>query len=123
MFILARQVFAGHDQLHVLGRNWSHHQLRRHYYLGRLMGFCRHRAGAEPDLGDNFTNLLHGRALTIGMIGIVGVLLVFSVLVTSLVVGLREMAGRVSPRQAAHYPLLLSVAVSSGRAFSQSQAS
>lgn len=51
----------------------------------------------------------HGRALTIGMIGIVGVLLVFSVLVTSVVIGLREMAGRLSPRQAAHYPLLFSV--------------
>src|SRR6266850_107072 len=51
----------------------------------------------------------HGRALTIGMIGIVGVLLAFSVLVTSVVVGLREVAGRLSPRQAAHYPLLLSV--------------
>ncbi|MCA1606193.1 MAG: YihY/virulence factor BrkB family protein, partial [Pyrinomonadaceae bacterium] len=51
----------------------------------------------------------HGRALTVGMIGIVGVLLAFSVLATSLVVGLREMAGRISPRQAANYPLLLSV--------------
>jgi YihY family inner membrane protein len=51
----------------------------------------------------------HGRALTIGMIGIVGVLLALSVLITSIVVGLREMAARVSPRQAAHYPLLLSV--------------
>jgi membrane protein len=51
----------------------------------------------------------HGRALTVGMIGVVGVLLATSVLITSLVVGLREMAGRVSPRQAAHYPLLLSV--------------
>jgi len=50
----------------------------------------------------------HGRAPTIGMIGIVGVLLVFSVLVTSLVVGLRDMAARLSPRQVAHYPLLLS---------------
>jgi membrane protein len=50
----------------------------------------------------------HGRALTIGMIGIVGVLLAFSVLVTSLVVGLRDMAARLSPRQVAHYPLLLS---------------
>lgn len=50
----------------------------------------------------------HGRALTIGMIGIVGVLLMVSVLVTSLVVGLRDMAGRLSPRQVAHYPLLLS---------------
>jgi membrane protein len=51
----------------------------------------------------------HGRALTVGMIGVVGVLLATSVLITSLVVGLREMAGRISPRQAAHYPLLLSV--------------
>jgi membrane protein len=50
----------------------------------------------------------HGRALTVGMIGIVGVLLAVSVLITSLVVGLREMATRLSPRQAAHYPLLLS---------------
>jgi membrane protein len=50
----------------------------------------------------------HGRALTIGMIGIVGVLLAFSVLITSLVVGLRDMAARLSPRQVAHYPLLLS---------------
>lgn len=49
-----------------------------------------------------------GRALTIGMIGIVGVLLAVSVFITSLVVGLREMAGRLSPRQVAHYPLLLS---------------
>ncbi len=50
----------------------------------------------------------HGRALTIGMIGIVGMLLAFSVFVTSLVVGLRDMANRLSPRQVAHYPLLLS---------------
>ena len=51
----------------------------------------------------------HGRALTIGMIGIIGVLLAFSVLLTSVVVGLREIAGRLSPRQLAHYPVLLSV--------------
>ena len=50
----------------------------------------------------------HGRALTIGMIGIVGVLLAFSVLLTSLVLRLREMADRLSPRQVAQYPLLLS---------------
>jgi YihY family inner membrane protein len=50
----------------------------------------------------------HGRALTIGMIGIVGVLLAFSVLLTSLVVRLRDMAERLSPRQVAQYPLLLS---------------
>jgi len=50
----------------------------------------------------------HGRALTIGMIGIVGVLLACSVLITSLVVGLRDMAAKLSPRQVANYPLLLS---------------
>ena len=50
----------------------------------------------------------HGRALTIGMIGIVGVLLAFSVLLTSMVLRLREMAGRLSPRQVAQFPLLLS---------------
>src|ERR1044071_681556 len=50
----------------------------------------------------------HGRALTIGMIGIVGVVLALSVLVTSVVVGLRDMAERLSPRQVAHYPVLLS---------------
>jgi membrane protein len=52
---------------------------------------------------------LHGRALTIGMIGLVGLLLSLSVLVTSFVVGLREMTGRLSPRQIEHYPLLISV--------------
>lgn len=51
----------------------------------------------------------HGRALTIGMVGIVGVLLSFSVLITSMLVALREMAVRLSPRQIAHYPLLNSV--------------
>lgn len=51
----------------------------------------------------------HGRALTIGMIGIIGVLLASSVLTTSVVVALREMAGRLSPRQMARYPVLLSV--------------
>jgi membrane protein len=50
----------------------------------------------------------HGRALTIGMIGIVGVLLAFSVLLTSAVLRLREMAGILSPRQVVQYPLLLS---------------
>ena len=51
---------------------------------------------------------LHGRALTIGMIGIVGLLLSFSVLATSALVALREMSARLSPRQVARYPLLLS---------------
>ncbi len=51
----------------------------------------------------------HGRALTIGMIGIIGVLLATSVMITSFVVSLREIAGRLSPRQIARYPALLSV--------------
>jgi membrane protein len=50
----------------------------------------------------------HGRALTIGMIGIVGVLLALSVALTSVVLRLREMAGRLSPRQVAQYTLLVS---------------
>ncbi|HET9789410.1 MAG TPA: YihY/virulence factor BrkB family protein, partial [Pyrinomonadaceae bacterium] len=51
----------------------------------------------------------HGRALTVGMIGLVGLLLALSVLITSAVVGLREIAGNLSPRQIARYPILLSV--------------
>lgn len=51
----------------------------------------------------------HGRALTIGMIGIVGLLLSSSVLLTSILVGLREVAGRLSPRQLERYPFMLSV--------------
>jgi YihY family inner membrane protein len=52
---------------------------------------------------------LHGRALTLGMIGIVGLLLSVSVLVTSVLVALQEIAGRLSPRQLENYPLLSSV--------------
>jgi len=52
---------------------------------------------------------LHGRALTIGMVGAVGLLLSLSVLVTSFLVALREMAGRFSPRQIERYTLLASV--------------
>src|SRR3984893_8922059 len=48
----------------------------------------------------------HGRALTIGMIGIVGVLLSLSVLATSVLVLLQEMATRLSPRQLERYALL-----------------
>lgn len=51
----------------------------------------------------------HGRALTLGMIGGVGLLLSFSVVVTSILVGLREIANRLSPRQIERYPLLISV--------------
>jgi membrane protein len=52
---------------------------------------------------------LHGRALTIGMVGVVGLLLSLSVAVTSILISLREMTVRLSPRQIARYPLLLSV--------------
>lgn len=51
----------------------------------------------------------HGRALTIGMIGIIGLLLALSVIMTSIVVALRDMAGNLSTRQMARYPILLSV--------------
>ncbi len=51
----------------------------------------------------------HGRALTIGMVGVVGLLLSLSVLVTSALVALREVAVRLSPRQIARYQLLSSV--------------
>jgi membrane protein len=52
---------------------------------------------------------LHGRALTIGMVGVVGLLLSFSVMVTSMLVGLQDMSVRLSPRQIERYPLLVSV--------------
>ena len=51
----------------------------------------------------------HGRALTIGMVGLVGLLLSASVVVTSALVALREVAVRLSPRQIARYQLLSSV--------------
>ena len=50
----------------------------------------------------------HGRALTIGMIGIIGLLLALSVGITSVVVALRQMANNLSPRQIVRYPILLS---------------
>lgn len=51
---------------------------------------------------------LHGRALTIGMVGLVGLLLSISVLLTSALVALRDIAGRFSPRQIERYTLLTS---------------
>jgi membrane protein len=59
--------------------------------------------------GATSRTFLHGRALTVGMVGLVGLLLATSVLVTSLMVALREMAGRFSPRQIERYTLLASV--------------
>jgi membrane protein len=52
---------------------------------------------------------LHGRALTIGMVGLVGLLLASSVLVTSFMLRLRDIASSLSPRQLERYPLLISV--------------
>ena len=52
---------------------------------------------------------LHGRALTIGMVGMVGLLLAFSVGLTSFMLNLRDIANRLSPRQLERYPLLISV--------------
>jgi membrane protein len=51
----------------------------------------------------------HGRALTLGMVGLVGLLLSLSVLATSFVVKLRDVASQLSPRQIERYPLLISV--------------
>jgi membrane protein len=59
--------------------------------------------------GATSRTFLHGRALTIGMIGLVGLLLSISVLITSIVVGLQEMTGKLSALQIEHYPLLISV--------------
>ena len=59
--------------------------------------------------GATSRTFLHGRALTIGMVGLVGLLLSASVLVTSIFVALREVAARFSPRQIERYTLLASV--------------
>lgn len=59
--------------------------------------------------GTTSRTFLQGRALTIGMIGIIGLLLALSVVFTSIIVALREMASSLSPRQMARYPILLSV--------------
>jgi membrane protein len=59
--------------------------------------------------GTTHRTFLHGRLLTLGMIGIVGLLLVASVLSTSVLLFLQEIAGRMSPRQLEHYRLLSSV--------------
>jgi membrane protein len=65
--------------------------------------------------GATSRTFLHGRALTVGMVGLVGLLLASSVFVTSILVALREMAGRFSPRQIERYTLL----ASAGSAFWQ----
>lgn len=59
--------------------------------------------------GTTSRTFLHGRALTLGMIGIVGLLLSASVLVTSILVTAQQIAGRLSPRQLERYTLFASV--------------
>ena len=59
--------------------------------------------------GTTSRTFLHGRALTIGMVGVIGLILALSVVLTSILVALREMTGGLSPRQIARYPLLMSV--------------
>lgn len=57
--------------------------------------------------GSTSRTFWHGRALTVGMIGIIGILLASSVVLTSVVVALREIAERLSPRQLDRYPIML----------------
>lgn len=52
---------------------------------------------------------LRGRALTLGMIGIVGLVLTVSVLVTSLLVTIQQYAARLSPRQLERWTWLASL--------------
>jgi membrane protein len=59
--------------------------------------------------GTTHRTFLHGRLLTLAMIGAVGLLLSVSVLLTSLLVYFQEIGERLSPRQLERYPLLLSV--------------
>jgi membrane protein len=65
--------------------------------------------------GATSRTFLHGRALTVGMVGLVGLLLAASVFVTSILVAMREIASRFSPRQIERYTLL----TSAGSAFWQ----
>jgi len=57
--------------------------------------------------GTTHRTFLHGRLLTLAMIGLVGLLLLASVLGTSVLLYLQEVADRMSPRQLEHYRLLL----------------
>lgn len=50
--------------------------------------------------------ILHGRALTIGMLGIIGCALLLSVLGTSVLIGAQQMVEKLSPRQLAHIPFI-----------------
>jgi membrane protein len=57
--------------------------------------------------GSTSRTFWHGRAITVGMIGVIGVLLASSVILTSVVVALRNLAERLSPRQLARYSMML----------------
>jgi membrane protein len=59
--------------------------------------------------GTTHRTFLHGRVLTLTMIAIAGLVLSFSVLVTSFLVRLQEISGRLSPRQLENYALLSTV--------------
>ena len=59
--------------------------------------------------GTTHRTFFHGRALTLAMIGTVGLLLSSSVFVTSVIVYLQEVAGRLSPRQLENYTVLATV--------------
>jgi len=59
--------------------------------------------------GTTHRTFLHGRLLTLAMIGAVGLLLSVSVLLTSVLVYFQDIGERLSPRQLERYPLLLSV--------------
>jgi membrane protein len=52
---------------------------------------------------------LRGRALTLGMVGVVGLLLTVSVIVTSVLVSIQQLAARLSPRQLERWTWLASL--------------
>ena len=58
--------------------------------------------------GTSHRTFVHGRLLTLGMIGIAGLLLSASVFLTSILVYLHDIGARLSPRQLERYPLLVS---------------
>jgi membrane protein len=59
--------------------------------------------------GTTHRTFLHGRLLTLAMIGVVGLLLIASVLGTSVLLYLQEVADRMSPRQLEQYRMLATV--------------
>lgn len=59
--------------------------------------------------GTTHRTFLHGRALTLAMIGIIGLLLSTSVLVTSVLVYLQDVASQLSPHQLENFKVLATV--------------